>query len=69
MKSRLGIACISLFAIVVSASGADGDRPNVTMGSVRQMYDGHLSPEVAVTTFSHIERLFPTRTVHHGSNV
>jgi len=69
MKTRLGITCLCLITVVVGARAADGDRPDVVMGTVRQMYDGHLSPQVAVTTFSHIERLFPTRTVHHGSNV
>ena len=31
------------------------------------MYDGALSPALAVSTFRHIDRLFPTRTVQHGS--
>ncbi len=30
------------------------------------MYDGTLSPELAVHTFRNIDRLFPTRTVPHG---
>ena len=38
-----------------------------TIGSVRQMYDGALSPALAITTFRNIDRLFPTRTVAHGS--
>lgn len=37
------------------------------IGSVRQMYDGALTPELAVTTFRNIDRLFPTRTIAHGS--
>ncbi len=69
MKSRLSIAWICVGIIVVSASSAYEDQPVEIMGTVRQMYDGHLSPQVAVATFSHIDRLFPTRTVHHGSKV
>jgi CubicO group peptidase (beta-lactamase class C family) len=70
MKSRLGIAAICVCVIVISTTRADnGQQPGESMGTVRQMYDGHLLPDGAVTTFSHIERLFPTRTVHHGSNL
>lgn len=36
------------------------------IGSVRQMYDGALSPELAVNTFRNIGRLFPTRTIAAG---
>jgi CubicO group peptidase (beta-lactamase class C family) len=37
------------------------------IGTVRQIYDGVLTPEIAVNTFRNIDRLFPTRTVAHGS--
>ena len=33
------------------------------IGTVRQIYDGVLTPEMAVNTFRNIDRLFPTRTV------
>lgn len=33
------------------------------IGTVRQIYDGVLSPELAVSTFRNIDRLFPTRRV------
>jgi CubicO group peptidase (beta-lactamase class C family) len=33
------------------------------IGTVRQIYDGVLTQEVAVNTFRNIDRLFPTRTV------
>ena len=33
------------------------------------MYDGTLTPDLAVNTFRHIDRLFPTRTVAHGDQV
>jgi CubicO group peptidase (beta-lactamase class C family) len=33
------------------------------------MYDGTLTPDLAVNTFRHIERLFPTRTIAHGTTV
>jgi hypothetical protein len=34
---------------------------------VRQIYDGVLTPEMAVNTFRNIDRLFPTRTVPRAS--
>jgi hypothetical protein len=33
------------------------------IGTVRQSYDGALSPEMAINTFRNIDRLFPTRRV------
>lgn len=36
------------------------------IGTVRQMYDGALTPALAVNTFRNIDRIFPTRTVAHG---
>ena len=39
------------------------------IGSVRAMYDGTLSPELAAQTFRNIDRLFPSRTIARGSIV
>ncbi len=39
------------------------------IGSVREMYDGKLSPERAAQTFRNIDRLFPSRVIAHGSHV
>ena len=33
------------------------------IGTVREIYDGTLTPEMAVNTFRNIDRLFPTRAV------
>ena len=38
------------------------------IGTVRQMYDGALTPELAVNTFRNIDRLFPTRVVAPGAH-
>ncbi len=37
------------------------------IGSVRDVYDGRLYPDIQVNTFRNIDRLFPTRTVRHGT--
>src|SRR6266851_2387504 len=37
------------------------------IGTVHQIYDGALSPELAVNTFRNIDRLFPTRLIPRAS--
>ena len=39
------------------------------IGTVREVYDGRLYPDVQVNTFRNIDRLFPTRVVRHGASV
>ncbi|MDX1677380.1 serine hydrolase [Arsukibacterium sp.] len=42
---------------------------NEPIGTVRQVYDGKLYPDIQVNTFRNIDRLFPTRTVERGDRV
>ncbi len=58
------------FAPGGSAARADG-YPHAAepIGTVRQMYDGALTPDLAVDTFRNIDRLFATRTIAHGDKV
>jgi CubicO group peptidase (beta-lactamase class C family) len=58
-------ACLALIGLLSMQARADSE----AIGTVRQMYDGALSPDLAVSTFRHIDRLFPTRTVAHGGKV
>ena len=48
--------------------GAKSGYPHASepIGTVRQIYDGVLSPELAVTTYRNIDRLFPTRVIEPG---
>ena len=39
------------------------------IGDVRALYDGKLLPDVQVNTFSHIDRLFPSRKIARGKTV
>jgi CubicO group peptidase (beta-lactamase class C family) len=50
------------------ADSAAYPHANEPIGTVRQMYDGALTPEMAVHTFRNIDRLFPTRAVAHGAH-
>ena len=42
---------------------ADYPHATETIGTVRQVYDGALTPDLAVATFRNIDRLFPTRAI------
>ena len=39
------------------------------IGTVQDVYDGSLYPDIQVNTFRNIERLFPTRTIARGNAV
>lgn len=61
------IACL-----ILTACGADeASYPHAgePIGTARQVYDGTLSPELAVTTFRNTDRLFATRRVSRGASV
>ena len=55
--------------LAVGALAAQEAYPHATepIGTVRQIYDGVLTPALAVNTFRNIDRLFPTRTVPRGA--
>jgi CubicO group peptidase (beta-lactamase class C family) len=63
--SFLPAACCALLAVLATPGRAATE----SIGSVRQMYAGALTPDLAVSTFRHIDRLFPTRTIAHGDKV
>jgi len=65
---RLALAGVATGLCALAVEGLDaGRRPRVypheaePIGSVREIYDGTLSPDLAVNTFRNTHRLFPTR--------
>ncbi len=60
-------AAITLFAGPHNAA-AEETYPHAKepIGTVEQIYDGALTPDLAVSTFRNIDRLFPTRTIKAG---
>jgi CubicO group peptidase (beta-lactamase class C family) len=74
--SAVVVACALTFADTLmaqqgSSPSADSTaypHANEAIGTVRQMYDGALTPEMAVHTFRNIDRLFPTRAIAHGAH-
>ena len=77
--SKAGSMRLPLFAVALAALCACAHSPFATplvnphagesIGTVRQMYDGRLTPELAAQTFRNIDRLFPSRVIAHGRNV
>jgi CubicO group peptidase (beta-lactamase class C family) len=63
------ILFLALESVIQSAGADDMQQAQEPIGSVRQMYDGALTPDLAVSTFRHIDRLFPSRTIAHGDSV
>jgi CubicO group peptidase (beta-lactamase class C family) len=69
---RLGIrhALVGATAIILAWPGVSAaeDYPHASepIGTVEQIYDGHLTPDLAVSTFRNIDRLFPVRTIKAG---
>jgi CubicO group peptidase (beta-lactamase class C family) len=66
---------LALAALTTLAACGGGDDDNATptptayphaqepIGTVRQVYDGALTPDLSVNTFRNIDRLFPTRSI------
>jgi len=64
-------ACLFALVLLSSAASAQPVNPHVSepIGTVRQVYDGELFPDIQVNTFRNIDRLFSTRTVKRGNHV
>jgi CubicO group peptidase (beta-lactamase class C family) len=59
----MGLAAIS--ALTVAAAR----EPEPPIATMPQMFDGAMRPDVAVATFSHSDRLLPTRTVRRAGPI
>ncbi len=66
----VAIASLALINLPGAGMAAPGDttypHAQEPIGSVRQVYDGALFPDIQANTFRNIERLFPTRRVAAG---
>jgi CubicO group peptidase (beta-lactamase class C family) len=66
----LGIAgVVSLLAGAAQSPQVVNPHAGEQIGTVREVYDGKLLPDIQVNTFRNIDRLFPTRAVRHGQRV
>lgn len=64
-KTRFLLASTLTLCLLKSSSAKADER----VGSVRDIYDGTLPLASEVNTFSHIDRVFPSTTVRHGTRV
>jgi len=66
-KPRLGVLLLASALAVHPPSGLSAQEryphADEPIGTVREIYDGVLSPDMAVTTFRNIDRLFPSRRI------
>jgi CubicO group peptidase (beta-lactamase class C family) len=70
MKPRFVIAVLLALALAVPATTwAQSATAREEIGTVQQIYDGALYPDLQVRTFRNTDRLFPTRTVKRGASV
>ena len=69
-KGLIGLAMVTIFGceshVPPETGYVHGDD---AIGTVRQVYDGRLYPDIQVNTFRNIDRLFPTRNVARGADV
>lgn len=65
-KSGIAALCVLGGLPIAIAYGSDGHTNGI--GTVQQVYDGRLTPDIQANTFRNIDRLFPTRTVNRGGS-
>lgn len=75
-SNRRLLSAVAALTLAVGLSAAFSAKPASQsvrsaeeIGTVRQIYDGALYPDIQVRTFRNIDRLFPTRIVKHGASV
>lgn len=69
IRTSLGVIASLLFGFNINAAEALYPHAQEPIGTVRQVYDGKLYPDLQVNTFRNIDRLFPTRKISKGSSV
>jgi len=68
---QLVVATVVLLSLQACAPPGDKLYPHESeaIGTVREIYDGRLYPDLQVNTFRNIDRLFPVRVVRRGDSV
>lgn len=68
-RGVLSIAAIACQPLAVAAAETFNPHKGENIGTVKQVYDATLLPDLQVNTYRNIDRLYPTRAVHSGSSV
>ncbi|MBV9307073.1 MAG: serine hydrolase [Acidobacteriaceae bacterium] len=69
MRHRFFVLLWGIAAFTLAFSVGEAAWREDAIGSVQDVYNGTLTPDIQVNTFRHIDKLFPTRTVLHGGSV
>jgi CubicO group peptidase (beta-lactamase class C family) len=69
MARILYVSLVLALGIWTGVRADDYPHAREPIGTVRQVYDGALTPDLAVNTFRNIDRLFPSRIIAHGDKV
>jgi CubicO group peptidase (beta-lactamase class C family) len=73
MKQLIVAIIATVLLLSLQACSPSGDKvyrhESEAIGTVREIYDGRLYPDIQVNTFRNIDRLFPTRVVSRGNSV
>jgi CubicO group peptidase (beta-lactamase class C family) len=59
------VSCLLVLVVFFAARGSTDE----AIGSVQEIFNGTLRPDIEVNTFRHIDKLFPSRTVSRGASV
>jgi CubicO group peptidase (beta-lactamase class C family) len=68
-RCRATLTLCAGLAILLAGYAARAAPQEEAIGSVQDIFNGTLLPDIEVNTFRHIDRLFPSRTVSHGASV
>ena len=68
LTGKSGIAALCCLGAFTTAGAYASDGHTNEIGTVQQVYDGKLTPDIQANTFRNIDRLFPTRTVNRGGS-
>lgn len=68
-RAALALALTAVTLLPAIGAAADYPHAHEPIADPRQLYDGALTPDLAVNTFRNIERLFPTRRIARGGAV
>ncbi|HSG52004.1 MAG TPA: serine hydrolase [Rheinheimera sp.] len=69
IRTTRGVIASLIFCFNINASDALYPHAQEPIGTVRQVYDGRLYPDLQVNTFRNIDRLFPSSIIAKGSAV
>jgi len=69
LKSFIYLALITITYIPASCDTRNNFQVDSKIGTIKEVYDGTLLPDLQISTYRNIDRIFPTHIVKHGNNI